>query len=65
MATWDLSRLLKPGVVFRRVVDDEVCDDANAQRAGVVHELDEISERAVFVVHAVVVRDVVAVVSMR
>ena len=35
------------GRVDRRVVDDQVDDDADAERLGVVHELDEVAERAV------------------
>ena len=47
-----------------RVVDDEIDDDAHAELLGVVHELDEVAERAVLRVDAVVVGDVVAVVAV-
>ena len=59
-----LARLLKPRRIDRRVVDDEIDDDADAERVGVIHELDEVAERAVLVVDAVVVGDVVAVVAI-
>ena len=45
------------------VVDDEVDDHADAALLGAVGELDEVAERAVARIDAVVVGDVVAVVA--
>ncbi len=49
---------------IRGVVDDQIDDDAHAELFGVVHELDEVAERSVLRVDAVVVGDVVAVVAI-
>ena len=49
---------------IRGVVDDEIDDHAQAELLGVIHELDELAERAELRVHAVVVGDVVAVVAI-
>jgi hypothetical protein len=49
-------------MVLGGVVHDQVEDHAHAQRAHVVHEVDEVAQRAVFAVDGVVVRHVVAVV---
>ena len=46
------------------MVDDEIDDHADAERLRVIHEVDEVAERAVLVVDAVVVGDVVAVVAV-
>jgi hypothetical protein len=46
------------------VVGDEVDDDADAERVGVLDEVDEVAERPVALVHTVVIRDVVAVVAV-
>ena len=46
------------------VVDDEIDDDADAALLGAVGELDEVAERAVARIDAVVVGDVVAVVAL-
>ena len=48
-----------------RVVDDQVDDDADAECARLVRELDEIAQVTVSRVDAVVVADVVAVVTAR
>ena len=57
------ARLLEPRVLVGGVVDDEVDDHADAALLGRVGELDEVAERAVARVDAVVVGDVVAVVA--
>ena len=58
------ARLLEPGMLVRGVVDDEVDEHADAALLGAVGELDEVAERAVARIDAVVVGDVVAVVAM-
>ena len=58
------ARLLEPGRVDRRVVGDEVDDDADAEGVGVLDEVDEVAERPVPLVHAVEIGDVVAVVAV-
>ena len=58
-------RLLEPGMLVGGVIDHEIDDDADAALLGAVGELDEIAERAVARIDAVVVRNVVAVVAMR
>ena len=45
------------------VVDDEIDDDAHAALLAAVGELDEVAERAVARIDAVIVGDVVAVVA--
>ena len=62
---WIAPCLLKPRAVDRRVVDDQIDDDADAERLGVVHEVHEVAERTVLFVDAVVVGDVVSVVAVR
>ena len=52
-------------MLVRGVVDDEVDEHADAALLGAVGELDEIAERAVARIDAVVVGDVVAVVALR
>jgi hypothetical protein len=47
------------------VVDDEVHDDTDSAAVRLVEEFDEVAERAVARVDAVVVGDVVAVVAVR
>jgi len=59
------ARLLKPFVLVRGVVHHEVDDDADAALARRVGELDEIAERAVGGIDAVIVGDVVTVVFAR
>ena len=54
--------VLKPGVLVRGVIDHEIDDDAHAALLRAVGELDEIAQRAVARIDAVIVRDVVAVV---
>jgi hypothetical protein len=49
-------------VLIGGVVDDEVDDDADPTLLAAMGELDEIAERAVARVNAIVVRDVVAVI---
>ena len=58
------ARGLEPRVLVRGVVDDQVDDDADAELSRLVHELDEVAERAEARVDAVVVGDVVAVVAV-
>ena len=55
-------RRLEPGMLVRRVVDHEIDDHPDAALLGRVGELDEIAERAVGGVDAVVIADVIAVV---
>jgi hypothetical protein len=50
---------------IRRVVDDEVHDDAQPELLGAVHELDEIAESPCPRMDAVVVRHVIPVVTVR
>ena len=57
--------LLEPRMLVRGVVHDEVDQHAHAALLRAVRELDEIAERAVARIDAVVVGDVVAVVAMR
>ena len=59
------ARRLEPGVLVRGVVDDEVDDHADAALLAAMGELDEIAERAVARIDAVIVGDVVAVVLAR
>jgi hypothetical protein len=47
------------------VVDDEIDNDANAALRAAMGELDEIAERAVTGIDAVIVGDIVAVVAAR
>ena len=56
-------RLLKPGMLVGGVIDDEIDQHADAALRGAVRELDEIAERPVSRIDAVVVGDVVAVVA--
>src|SRR3954447_4741877 len=57
-----LSSGLKPRMPFRRVIDDQIHDDPNADLVGMVHEVDEIAERAELRMDRVIVGDVVPVV---
>ncbi|MFK4562285.1 hypothetical protein ABIF95_004815 [Bradyrhizobium ottawaense] len=50
-------------MLIRGVVDDEIDDNPDAALLAAVGELDEIAERAVTRIHAVIVGDVVAVVA--
>src|SRR3954470_16995438 len=59
-----LSSRLKPRMPFRRVIDDQIDDDPDADLVGMVHEVDEISERAELRMDAVVVGNVVPVVAI-
>ena len=52
-------------MLVRGVIDDEVDDHADAALLGAVRELDEVAERAVARIDAVVIGDVVAVVPVR
>src|SRR6202043_2575850 len=56
------SRIAKPGMLVGGVVDDEVDDDADAALPAAMGELDEVAERAVARIDAVIVGYVVAVV---
>ena len=56
---------LKPGMTIGRMVDHQIDDDAHADLFRVIHEIDELAERAVLGVDAVIVRYVVAVVAIR
>src|SRR5262245_62129712 len=47
------------------MVDDEIDDDADAETLGVLHGRHEVPERAMLVVDAVVIGDVVSVVPVR
>jgi hypothetical protein len=49
---------------FRRVIDDQIDDDPDADLVGMVHEVDEISERAELRMDPVVVGNVVPVVAI-
>src|SRR6185312_12172143 len=59
-----LSSRLKPRVPFGRVVDDQIDDDPDADLFGMIHELDEIAERAELRMDRVIVGNVVAVVAI-
>src|SRR5262249_6299748 len=59
------TRGLEPWVVGRGVVDDQVGNNADAELPGLPCEIDEIAERAVARINAVIVSDVVAVVTPR
>ena len=56
---------LKPRVLIRGVVDDQLGDDAQPARVGFAQELPEVLQRAVRLVDAFIVPDVVAVVAQR
>ena len=56
------SRLSKPGVLVGGVIDDEIDDHADAALLAAMGEFDEVAERAVARIDAVIVRDIVAVV---
>ena len=58
-------RLLKPGMLVRRVIHDEIDEHPDAALLRGVREFDEIAERAVSGIDAVVIGDVVAVVACR
>ena len=58
-------RRLEPGMLIRRVVDDELGDDADAALVRLVDEALEVLDRAVARMDALVVGDVVAVVAQR
>jgi hypothetical protein len=49
---------------FRRVIDDQIDDDPDADLVGMVHEVDEISERAELRMDPVIVGNVVPVVAI-
>ena len=56
------ARLLEPGMLIGRVIADKVDDDAKAELARVIHELDEVARRTGPRMYAVEVGDIVAVV---
>src|SRR6185437_9059516 len=56
------SCVAKPGMRIRGVVDDEIDDDADAALPATMGEFDEVPERAVAWIDAVIIRDVVTVV---
>ena len=56
------ARRLEPFMLVGGVIDDEIDDDANAALLAAMGELDEVAERAVARIDAVIVRDVVAIV---
>jgi hypothetical protein len=58
-------RLLEPEVIDRRVIDDEVRNNANAAISGRLREFHEVAERAVARVDVVVIGDVVTVIPAR
>jgi hypothetical protein len=58
-------RSLKPRMLVRSVIDDQVDDHADAALVRLVHELDELAARAVARIDAVEIGDVVAVVAIR
>ena len=51
-------------MLIGRVVDDKVDEHADAALLRTVGEVDEIAERAIALIHAIVVRHVVSVVTM-
>jgi hypothetical protein len=51
-------------MIDRRVVDHQIDDDANAEGVRVIGKGDEIAKRAMFIVDAVVIADVVPVVTI-
>src|SRR5438874_8404902 len=55
---------LEPWVSIRRVIDDQVDDDADAALFGLIHELHEVAERAQAWAHPVKILDVIAVVAI-
>ena len=57
-----LTRRLEPGVLVGGVVNHEIDDDADAALLAAMGELDEVAQRAVARIDAVIVLDVVAVV---
>jgi len=59
------ARALEPGMLVRRVVDDELRDDAETARMRLVEEPLKILDGAVLRVHRLVLGDVVAVVAER
>ena len=65
IAIWRIlgaSCLPKPGMRIRSVVDDEIDDDADAALLATMGELDEVAERAISWIDAVIVGDVVTIV---
>ncbi len=59
------ARLLKPRVLIRRVIEDQLDDHAQPEGVRVLEELGEVLQRAVAGMDARVVRDVVPVVAER
>ncbi len=59
------ARRLEPRVPVRRVIDDELRDDLQPSRVSLVEEPANVLERAVLRMHALVMRDVIAVVAQR
>ena len=57
------ARALKPGVLVRGVVDDELGDDSDAAGVGGAHEAAHVGRGAVVWMHAPVLGDVIAVVA--
>src|SRR5690606_30996121 len=58
------TRVLKPGMLDRRVVDNQINNDANAIITRRMHKLDKIAERAEAGIDRVIVSDVVAIVAV-
>src|SRR5438270_13363190 len=56
------ARGLKPRVLVGSMVDDEIDEHAHAALTAAVRELDEVAQRAITRIDAIVVGDVVAVV---
>src|ERR1700690_732282 len=54
------SRLLKPRMLIGGMVDDEIDDDADAALPAAVGEVDEVAERAVARIDAIIIGDIVA-----
>jgi len=59
------SRFLKPGVLIRGVIDHELGDNAQPAEVRLSEKRAEILERTIIWINAVVISDVVAVVSQR
>jgi len=59
------ARGLEPRVLVRRVIDDQLRDDAQAAYVGRSHHFAKVVERAVLRVHVLVLGNVVAIVTQR
>src|SRR5262245_8563373 len=62
---WIASRVLKPGMFIRSVIDDEIDDHPDAALRRAMGEFDEIPERTEGRIDVVVIADVIAVVATR